>query len=73
MRRHQPNRRPVLLSVQAGVRLAALQEAPPREPPSEQSAAMRDGVRRLAPLWVVSLEPPVGAPSAQLAIATDFH
>src|SRR3954470_2428823 len=72
MRRHRPTRRrPVLLSVQAGVRLAALQEGPPREPPSEQSAAMRGAVRRLAPLWVVLPAPPVEAPSVRLAIATD--
>src|SRR3954452_24232949 len=72
MRRHRPTRRrPVLLSVQAGVRLAALQEGPPREPPSEQSAAMRGAVRRSAPLWAALPAPPVGAPSVRQASATD--
>src|SRR4051794_31566365 len=72
MRRHRPTRRrPVLLSVQAGVRLAALQEGPPREPPSEPSAAMQGAVRRSAPLWAALPAPPVGAPSVRQASATD--
>ena len=62
----------VLLSVQAGGRLAALQEGPRREPPSAQSAAMRGRVRRLVPLWVALPVPPVGVPNVQLANATDF-
>jgi hypothetical protein len=72
MRRHRATRhRPVLLSVQAGERLAALQEGPPREPPSERSAAMPGTVRQLAPLWAALPAPPVGAPNVRLAIATD--
>jgi len=72
MRRHRATRRhPVLLSAQAEGRLAALQEGPPREPPSEQSAAMRGRVRRLVPLWAALPAPPVAAPSVRLASATD--
>jgi hypothetical protein len=72
MRQHRPTRRrPVPLSAQAGVRLAALQEGPPRELPSEQSVAMRGAARRLAPLWAALPVPPVGAPSVRLANATD--
>ena len=57
--------------IQAAVRLAAPQEALLPAPHSEQSAAMRDEVRRLALPWAALPVLPAGVPNVRPATVTN--
>jgi hypothetical protein len=74
MRRRLAIRRHLaLLSIRAAVLLAVPREEPLLEPLSEQSAAMRGAVRRLAPRWAALLAQPAGAHNVRQDNATDQH